>query len=76
MKTGINKTNIISYRTINNKGKERGFLSFEGTLSPASLFLKKYIEETKLDININQFVKERLIYWQIILKLILKIISQ
>ena len=42
LKTNIVKDNIITYRTSNNRGKERGFLSFEGTISPSSLFLKYY----------------------------------
>ena len=40
LKTDVSKKNIISYRTNTNKGKERGFLSFEGTVSPASIFFK------------------------------------
>ena len=35
LKTDVSKKNIISYRTNTNKGKERGFLYFEGTVSPA-----------------------------------------
>ena len=38
----MTKDNVISYRTGTNKGKERGFLSFEGAVAPASLFLKLY----------------------------------
>ena len=42
LKTGMAKKNILSYRTSSNKGKERGFLSFEGSVSPSALFLKYY----------------------------------
>ncbi|MDO5569007.1 MAG: PfkB family carbohydrate kinase [bacterium] len=62
-KTGISKSNIISYRTGTNKGKERGFLSFEGALAPASIFLKLYFEKNKKD-NIMDFIKESVNYWK------------
>lgn len=62
-KTGISQNNIISYRTSNNKGKERGFLSFEGALSPASLFLKIYFEKNKQD-DIEEFIKDSINYWK------------
>ena len=58
LKTGILKKNILSYRTASNKGKERGFLSFEGAVAPAAIFLKYYLEKTNIDIDINSFVKE------------------
>ena len=61
-KTSIPKQNIISYRTINNKAKERGFLAFEGTLSPASLFLKLYFDIKKLN-NADKFILDSLNYW-------------
>ena len=61
--TKIPKENIISYRTGTNKGKERGFLSFEGTISPASLFLKLYFEENNLK-DIETFIKECNSYWK------------
>ena len=61
-KTNIPKENIITYRTRNNKSKERGFLSFEGTLSPASLFLKLYFDSQKL-MSIDKFIKDSLDYW-------------
>ena len=61
-KTSISKQNIISYRTVNNKAKERGFLAFEGTLSPASLFLKLYFDIKKLN-NADKFILDSLNYW-------------
>ena len=62
-KTGISKNNIISYRTGTNKGKERGFLSFEGALSPASLFLKLYFEKN-LRNDIDGFIRDSINYWK------------
>ena len=62
-KTGIVKNNIITYRTSANKGKERGFLSFEGALAPAALFMKLYLQKTNSDININNFIKDSMSYW-------------
>lgn len=62
-KTGIVKNNIITYRTSTNKGKERGFLSFEGALAPAALFMKLYLQKTNSDIDINNFIKDSMSYW-------------
>lgn len=62
-KIKISKDNIITYRTGTNKGKERGYLSFEGTLAPASLFLKLYFEVKRLE-NIDDFIRESLDYWK------------
>lgn len=62
-KTGILKNNIITYRTSTNKGKERGFLSFEGALAPAALFMKLYLQKTNSDISINNFIKDSMSYW-------------
>lgn len=64
-KTGIMKNNIITYRTSANKGKERGFLSFEGALAPAALFMKLYLQKTNsdIDIDINNFIKDSMSYW-------------
>ncbi len=62
-KTGILKNNIITYRTSANKGKERGFLSFEGALAPAALFMKLYLQKTNSDIDINNFIKDSISYW-------------
>lgn len=62
-KTGIMKNNIITYRTSANKGKERGFLSFEGALAPAALFMKLYLQKINSDIDINNFIKDSMSYW-------------
>ena len=62
-KTGIVKNNIITYRTSANKGKERGFLSFEGALAPAALFMKLYLQKINSDIDINNFIKDSMSYW-------------
>ena len=62
-KTGISKNNVISYRTGTNKGKERGFLSFEGALAPASLFLKLYFEKRSRN-DIEEFIRESISYWK------------
>lgn len=62
LKTGISKNNIISYRTGTNKGKERGFLSFEGAVAPASLYLKYYLEDDN-NIDVCQFVGDTMDYW-------------
>ena len=62
-KTGISKNNIISYRTGTNKGKERGFLSFEGAVAPSSLFLKLYFENKSIN-NVNDFIKNSIKYWK------------
>lgn len=61
-KLDIKNNNIISYRSPNNKGKERGFLSFEGVLAPSSLFLKLYLSKT--NISIEEFIKDSLNYWK------------
>lgn len=63
LKTGILKKNILSYRTPSNKGKERGFLSFEGVVAPASIFLKHYLEKTNSNINIDSFIKDSISNW-------------
>lgn len=63
LKTGIIKKNILSYRTSSNKGKERGFLSFEGAVAPAAIFLKHYLEKTNSDVNIEKFIKDSINYW-------------
>ena len=44
LKTKVPKNNIMSYKTPSNKGRERGFLSFEGAIAPASIFLKYYLD--------------------------------
>ena len=63
LKTGISLKNILSYRTASNKGKERGFLSFEGALSPAAIFLKYYFDKTNNSIDFDDFIKDRIMYW-------------
>ena len=63
LKTGILKKNILSYRTSSNKGKERGFLSFEGAVAPAAIFLKHYLEKTNYNINIENFIKDSINNW-------------
>ena len=63
LKTGIIKKNILSYRTPSNKGKEKGFLSFEGAVAPAAIFLKYYLNATNGSIDIDDFVKESIRYW-------------
>ncbi len=62
-KTKLNKSNVLSYRTGTNKGKERGFLSFEGAISPASIFLKLYFEKTGRN-DIEDFIKNCMNYWK------------
>ena len=62
-KTNISKKNVISYRTNTNKGKERGFLSFEGAVAPASLFLKLYFEKNSDD-DLETFIKNSINYWK------------
>lgn len=62
-KTNILEENILSYRTISNKGKERGFLSFEGAVAPAAIFLKYYLEKLNCDIDVNDFTKSSILYW-------------
>ena len=63
LKTGILKKNILSYRSSSNKGKERGFLSFEGVVAPASIFLKHYLEKTNSSIDMDKFISESINYW-------------
>lgn len=62
-KTDIPKNNILSYRTGTNKGKERGFLAFEGVLAPSSLFLKLYFEKNSRK-DIEDFIKNCINYWK------------
>ena len=63
LKTEILKKNILSYRTSSNKGKERGFLSFEGAVAPAAIFLKYYLEKTNCKVNIEEFIKGSINNW-------------
>lgn len=57
-KTNIDKNNIISYYSSINKGKEKGYLAFEGAIVPATLFFKLYYKNTEI------FVKESINYWK------------
>ena len=63
LKTEILKKNILSYRTSSNKGKERGFLSFEGAVAPAAIFFKYYLEKTNCKVNIEEFIKGSINNW-------------
>lgn len=63
LKTGILKKNILSYRTSSNKGKERGFLAFEGAVAPAAIFLRHYLEKTNCNVDIEKFIKESINNW-------------
>lgn len=63
IKTEILKKNILSYRTSSNKGKERGFLSFEGAVAPAAIFLKYYYSLIDNKFDINLFIKNSIEYW-------------
>jgi sugar/nucleoside kinase (ribokinase family) len=62
-KTGISKNNIISYHSSANKSKERGFLSFEGTIAPSSLFLKLFLEVNYSEIQVVDFINSSIFYW-------------
>ena len=63
LKTEISKKNIFSYRTSSNKGKEKGFLSFEGAVAPAAMFLKYYLDKSNNSINIYSFITDSMMYW-------------
>ena len=63
LKTEISKKNIFSYRTSSNKGKEKGFLSFEGAVAPAAIFLKYYLDKSNNSINIYSFITDSMKYW-------------
>ena len=66
-KTKISKKNILSYRTSSNKGKERGFLSFEGAVAPAAIFLKYYYSKVGTNFDVDDFLKKSMDYWNKIL---------
>lgn len=77
LKTGLLKKNILSYRTTSNKGKERGFLSFEGAVAPAVIFFKYYLEKTNSNIDVIDFIKNSITYWnEQIVKLIAENINK
>ena len=63
LKTGILKKNILSYRTSSNKGKERGFLSFEGAVVPVAIFLKYYFDKNNISIDFDIFIKKSINNW-------------
>ena len=63
LKTGMLKKNILSYRTASNKGKERGFLSFEGAVVPAAIFLKYYLDKINYDVDTKNFIRNSIVYW-------------
>ena len=63
LKTNIAKKNIITYRTGSNKGKEKGFLSFEGAVAPAAVFLKFYYSKIEKQFNVDEFIKNSFRYW-------------
>lgn len=62
-KTDVFGENIISYVTKNNQGKDRGFLSFDGTLSPASLFFREFAET--IGIDYVDFINESFERWNL-----------
>ena len=64
LKTGLLKKNILCYRTASNKGKERGFLSFEGSVAPASIFLKYYYRFIQPSFDLNDFIRTSISYWK------------
>ncbi len=56
---------IISYCDAKYKaGRERGFLSIEGTIAPASLFAKYYYNSLKNSDSFEDFLKLRINYWK------------
>lgn len=60
-----NELEVISYLNSKSKtGKERGFLSIEGTIFPASLFAKYYFNLEEQEQNFEDFIQDRLIYWR------------
>ena len=65
LKTRISKKNIISYRTGSNKGQERGFLSFEGAVAPAALFLKYYFIKHNEEMDLESFINQSINYWRV-----------
>ena len=63
LKTNVPKKNVITYRTGSNKGKEKGFLSFEGAVAPAAVFLKFYYSKIGKQFNVNEFIENSIEYW-------------
>lgn len=63
LKSGVPKKNIISYRTGTNRGKEKGFLSFEGVIAPAVVFMMYYCLKKDKLFDAEEFIKNSLNYW-------------
>lgn len=58
------KVEFVSYGNAEySTGRERGFLSFEGMLAPATLFAKLYYNNFKYNISFENFMHERFEYW-------------
>lgn len=62
-KTGLSKSHVISYLSGANKTRERGFLSFEGTIAPSCIFLKYYFLHNNLT-DVEKFVESTMNYWK------------
>lgn len=62
-KTNLSSNNIISYRSNFNKTRERGFLSFEGVISPCSLFLKYYYTKKDPNFVVENFISSSFQKW-------------
>lgn len=60
--TEIPKDNILSYLTKNSQSRERGFLSFEGAVAPAALFLKHYFAYYQKS-EFQDFIQGCFSYW-------------
>lgn len=59
-----NNTYIITYRNSKYKaGREKGFLSFEGTIAPATLFAKYIYEEANFEIEFTDWFNSRIEHW-------------
>jgi hypothetical protein len=64
-KYDVNRTNVISYcNAVYAQGRERGFLSFEGTLAPASLFAKLYYNMLSYNKSFEDFISDSFEYWK------------
>ena len=64
-KIKLENIKTISYLNSNSKTtSERGFLSIEGTVFPASLFAKYYYDIQKFEQSFEKFLDERLKYWR------------
>lgn len=57
--------NVISYcNALHAQGRERVFLSFEGTVAPATLFAKLYFDSKNNNLSFEEFVLNRFEYWK------------